>query len=349
MYMNDLIDFLTQNKTDQVQVIFLMLFSCGIALFHTIIFAGLFKLSFPNWLFFVLCPLFVFISYVIDDHYPLGVVLLLFVSVFAFAIIGMIYSGIKRSAEEKIESEKFNKKHNIPKTTFGQKILSLLILILAGGAFYYLAVSENLKLLFLIIPGFIIINNIFFPSSKSKFFKAQAVLPTSKIGSAAMGLVEVEGDLEEIEPIISPYFNKPCIGYSYKIEKESKPDDDGRTTYSTIFSEVKTGKFKIKDETGSVVVDGEGLEYFFNRIDNQAGGKTRYTETYLKHNDYMFLIGYAGSDNGSTIIQKGNSDTVFGIAEPRSISFRNKFKPLLDSFLITLFFISLILIYIILN
>lgn len=347
--MNDLFDFLTQNKADEAQVVFLMLFSCGIALFHTIIFSGLFNLKFPGWLFFVLCPLFVGVSYLIDDHYPLAVVLLLFVSVFVFAIIGMIYSGIKSSKEETIEREKFNRKHNIPKTTFGQKILGLLILISLGGTFYYLAVSENLKLLFLIIPGFIIIKNIFFPSSKSRFFKTQAVLPTSKIGATAMGLVEVEGDLEEIEPIISPYFNKPCIGYSYKIEKESKPDDDGRTTYSTIFSEVKTGKFKIKDETGSVVVDGEGLEYFFDRIDNQAGGKTRYTETYLKHNDYMFLIGYAGSDNGSTIIQKGNSDTIFGIAEPRSISFRNKFKPLLDSFFITLFFISLLLIYIILN
>lgn len=177
----------------------------------------------------------------------------------------------------------------------------------------------------------------------------QSILPTSKIDAIAMGLVEIEGDLEEIEPIISPYFKKPCIGYSYKIEKESPRDDDGRTTYSTIFSEVKTGKFKIKDETGSVTVDGEGLEYYFDRIDNQSGGKTRYTETYLKSDDYMLLIGYAASDNGNVLIKKDSADTIFGIAVPRSISFRNKYKPLLDSFLTVLFFISLIIIYIILN
>ncbi|MBE8725063.1 hypothetical protein [Flavobacterium hungaricum] len=347
--MNDFFDFLVQNKAEAPEVIFLMLFSCGIALFHTVIFAGLFDLKFPGWLFFVFDPLFVGVSYLADDHYPLAVVLLLFISVFIFAFIGMIYTGIRGRKEDRLEREKFNRQHNIPKTTFGQKVLGLLILVSIGGTFYYLAISENLKLLFLIIPGFLIIKNIFFPSTKSKFFRMQAVLPTSKIGSAAMGLVEVEGDLEQIEPIISPYFKKPCIGYSYKIEKESPPDDDGKTSYSTIFSEVKTGKFKIKDETGSVVVHGEGLEYFFDRIDNQFGGKTRYTETYLHDNDYMFLIGYAGSDKGNVMIQKGNEDSIFGIAEPRSISFRNKFKPLLDSFLITIFFISLILIYIILN
>ncbi|SFC61156.1 hypothetical protein [Flavobacterium phragmitis] len=347
--MNDFFEFLTQNRVDAAEVIFLMLFSLGIALFQTLIFSGLFNLKFPNWLFFVLSPAIVGISFLIDATFPLAAVLFLFISLFFFAIIGMIYAGIQSSKEEKIEREKFNKKHNIPKTTFGQKVLGVLIIAGLFGTFILLAETENLKLLFLIIPGFIILKNIFFPSNKSKFMRLQSILPTSKMDSIAMGMVEVEGDLEEIEPIISPYFNKPCIGYYYKIEKESKPDDDGRTTYSTIFSEVKTGKFKIKDETGSVTVDGEGMEYFFDRVDNQQGGKTRYSETYLRHNDYMFLIGYAASDNGKTIIKKGDSDNVFGIAIPRSISFRNKYKPLLDSFLITLFFISLLIIYIILN
>ena len=206
-----------------------------------------------------------------------------------------------------------------------------------------------MKLLFLIIPGLILLKSIFFPSNKSKFLRLQSILPTSKTNAIAMGQVEIEGDLEEIEPIISPYFNKPCIGYFYKIEKESPRDKDGRTTYSTIFSETKTGKFKIKDETGAVTVNGEGLEYYFDRVDKQFGGKTSYSETYLRTNDYMLLIGYAASDNGDVIIQKGNSDSIFGVAIPRSISFRNKYKPLLDSFLAALFFISLILIYIILN
>lgn len=347
--MNEFFTFLTQNKADGGLVIFLMLFSLGIALFQTVIFSGLFNLKFPNWLFFVLCPLLVGLSFLVDNTYPFAVILFLFVSVFLFGIIGMIYSGIRSSKEEKAEREKFNRIHNIQKTPLKDKLLGFFVLVCMLAAFYWLAETENLKLLFLIIPGFILVSSIFFPSGKSKFFRMQSILPTSKVDAIAMGLVEIEGELEEIEPIISPYFNKPCIGYSYKIEKESPRDEDGRTTYSTIFSEVKTGKFKIKDETGSVTVDGEGLSYYFDRIDNQSGGKTRYTETYLKSNDYMLLIGYAESDNGNVIITKGISDNVFGVAVPRNISFRNKYKPLLDSFLATLFFISLILIYIILN
>lgn len=347
--MNDFLNFLTQNEIDGGGVIFLMLFSLGIALFQTVIFSGLFNLKFPNWLFFVLSPSLVGISFLINKSYPFAVIIMLFSSLFLFAIIGMIFSGIRSSKEDKIEREKFNRKHNIQPTPLRKKILGILVLICIIGAFIYLAENGNLKLLFLIIPGFIIVNNIFFPTQKSKFMTLQSILPTSKIDAVAMGQVEIVGDLEEIEPIISPYFNKPCIGYYYKIEKESPPDDDGRTTYSTIFTECKTGKFKIKDETGSLMVDGEGLEYYFDRVDNQQGGKTRHSETYLKTNDYMLLIGNAGSDNGNTIIQKGNSDSVFGIALPRSISFRNKYKPLLDSFLVTLFFISIVLIYIILN
>ncbi|GAA6766359.1 hypothetical protein [Flavobacterium sp. 22076] len=347
--MNEFLDFLTQNEIDGAGVIFLMIFSLGIAFFQTVIFSGLFNLKFPDWLFFIVSPLLVGISFLIHKSYPFAVILFLFASVFLFAIIGMIYSGIRSSKQEKEEREKFNIKHNIQKTPLDKKLLGFLVGACIIGAFFYLAQSGNLKLLFLIIPGFIIISNIFFPSKKSKFMRLQSILPTSKIASAAMGQVEVVGDLEEIEPIISPYFSKPCIGYYYKIEKESKPDDDGRTTYSTIFTECKTGKFKIKDETGSVIVDGEGLEYYFDRIDNQQGGKTRHTETYLKTNDYMLLIGYASSDNGDVFIKKGDSDSVFGIALPRSISFRNKYKPLLDSLLTTLFFITLILIYIILN
>ena len=347
--MYEFLEFLDQSRADVGRGSFLMLFSMGIALFLTIIFGGLFNLKFPNWLFFVVCPLLISVGFVIDDRFPILVLLLLFVSVFFFGITGMIFSGIRSSKEEKLEREKFNRKHNIPKTTFIQKIMGLFVFAGIFGTFILLVKTENLKLLFLLIPGFILIKNIFFPSNKSKFMRLQSILPTSKVNSIAMGQVEIEGDLEQIEPIVSPYFSKPCIGYFYKIEKESPRDDDGRTTYSTVFTECKTGKFKIKDETGSVIVDGEGLEFYFDRVDKQAGGKMRYSETYLQPNDYMLLIGNATSDNGNTIIQKGSSDNVFGIAIPRSISFRNKYKPLLDSFLATLFFISLLLLYIILN
>jgi hypothetical protein len=347
--MNEFLAFFDHNSVDGIQVIFLMLFSLGIALFHTFIFSGLYNLKFPTWLFFILCPSLIGLAFLVHPKYSLMIFLFLFVSVFLFAIIGMFYAGIQKSKTEKVAREKFNRLHNVQKTPLSKKLLGVLILGGIIGAYFFLAERNQLKLLFLIIPGLILINSIFFPSSKSKFLKLQAVLPTSKMNAIAMGMVEVEGDLEEIEPIISPYFNKPCIGYYYTIEEEGPADDDGRTSYSTVFTELKTGVFKIKDETGTVTVNGEGLEFYFDRIDNQHGGKTRHSETYLKNNDYMFLIGYAGSENGNVIIKKENPKGVFGVALPKSISFRNKYRPLLISFLTTLFFITLMLIYIILN
>lgn len=347
--MDEFLAFLDQNKLDGGVVIFLMLFSLGIALFQTVIFSGLYNLKFPTWLFFVLCPSLIGLSFLIDSKYTLVVFFFLFASVFIFGIIGMFYSGIQNSKLEKIQREKFNRLHNIQKTPLSKKLLGLLIAAGVVGAFFWLAKMERLELLIVIIPSIIFIKIIFFPSNKSKFLKLQGVLPTSKMSAIAMGMVEVEGDLEEIEPIISPYFSKPCIGYYYTIEEEGQADDDGKRSYHTVFTELKTGTFKIKDETGAVTVDGEGMEFYFDRIDKQEGGKRRHSETYLKHNDYMLLIGNAESDEGNVIIKKGNSNGIFGVAIPQSISFRNKYRPLLVSFLTTLFFITLILIYIILN
>jgi hypothetical protein len=347
--MDEFLAFFERNSIDGIQVIFMMLFSLGIALFLTVIFSALFNLKFPTWLFFVLCPSLIGLAFLVHPKYSMIIFLFLSVSIFLFGIIGMFYAGIQKSKTEKVAREKFNRLHNIQKTPLSKKLLGVFIIGGIIGAYFFLAERNQLKLLFLIIPGLILINSVFFPSNKSKFLKLQAVLPTSKINAIAMGMVEVEGDLEEIESIISPYFNKPCIGYYYTIEEEGPADDDGKRSYKTIFTELKTGVFKIKDETGAVTVNGEGLEFYFDRIDNQHGGKTRHSETYLKNNDYMFLIGYADSDNGNIIIKKENPKGIFGVALPKSISLRNKYRPLLISFLTTLFFITLTLIYIILN
>lgn len=347
--MNDIVNFFNEFEANGGQVLLWMVFSLGIALFQTLLYSSLFELKFLNWLFFVLNPFLIGISYLVNPKLAFPVFLFLVLSTFLFAIIGAIFSIIKESRAAKKNRDNFNRIHNIPKTPLMVK-LGLIVLVIGGfTAFQWAGENGHLPLLFIIIPVLIIIKRIFFPSNKRKFLKLQEVLPTSKMNGIAMGIVEVQGDLEEIEPLISPYFKKPCIGYFYRIEEESRPDKEGRTTYSTIHSEMKVGVFKMKDETGTVTVNGEGLEFHFDRVDKQRGGKTRYSETYLLTNDNMLLIGYADSDNGETIIRKGDDNTVFGVAIPDKISFRNQYMPLLNSFLMTLFFITLILIYIILN
>ncbi len=228
------------------------------------------------------------------------------------------------------------------------KILGIVLGILFISSFYYIMEYGLWKLLFLIIPVSVVIKRIFFSSDKSKFLKMQGILPTSKAGSVAMGMVEIVGDLEEIEPLISPYFSKKCIGYFYKIEEESKSDDDGRTSYHTIHFEQKIGIFNILDETGFVNVDGTDLEFSSQQVDKSVGGKTRHSEGYLLHNDYKMLIGYASSEEGKTVIKKENKN-VFIIANPSDIEQYNKNLPLLNAFLTTLFIATLLILFILLN
>ena len=228
------------------------------------------------------------------------------------------------------------------------KLLGIGGIILFFSSFYYIMEYGLWKLLLIIIPVVIIIKRIFFPSAKSKFLKMQAILPSSKANSVAMGMVEIVGDLEQIEPLVSPYFSKTCIGYFYRIEKESKPDKDGHTTYHTIHFEQKIGDFNLLDETGFVKVIGAELEFYDKTADRYEGGKTRHSEGYLLQDDYMMLMGYASSDEGKTIIQKEGKN-VFIIADPSNIENYNKGIPLLNSFLITLFITTLLLLFILLN
>ena len=347
---NEFFDFFNKVQIDAVLLVFLMLFSCGIAIFHTVIISGILNINLrPRWIFFIANPIIVGLAFLYKPGFAFLTIVFFFASIFVLMIAGMVYSGIKNAKETNNENDKLDEKYKRPKTTTLNKFLGAIGALAFLASFFWLFISGKWALLFVIIPVFLILKLIFFPSTYTTFFKLQAVLPTSKANAVAMGVVEVVGDLVALDLLISPHFKEPCIGYLFKIEEEST-NDDGKSSYSTIFTECKTNTFKIKDETGSVKVDGEGLEYFIDHIDKQKQiGKKRYSETYLKNDDYIFLIGNATSDNGETLIKKDSVQKVFGVAIPKEVALRNKFQPLLISFLTTLFFITLTIIYIILN
>ena len=76
-------------------------------------------------------------------------------------------------------------------------------------------------------------------------------LPTSKIRSIAMGLVEIVGKVVAVDGkmLKSPFSNTDCVFYSYEIDKKSQDS----------WSEVEYGSngqvFKLQDDTASVLVD----------------------------------------------------------------------------------------------
>ena len=83
-------------------------------------------------------------------------------------------------------------------------------------------------------------------------------VPTSKIRSIAMGLVEVYGDAipENNGLFITPFSNRQCLYYNYKIQE--RRGSGKRAHWVTIRQETKINNFYIQDETGKVLLNPAG-------------------------------------------------------------------------------------------
>ena len=80
-------------------------------------------------------------------------------------------------------------------------------------------------------------------------------IPTSKMRSLAMGLVEVKGNVEPIEDFTDPIFNKPCVYYNIVIMERRKKGK--RTVLVPVHKNEKSQSFYLSDDTGSVFIPGE--------------------------------------------------------------------------------------------
>ncbi|MET3537098.1 hypothetical protein [Chryseobacterium limigenitum] len=208
--------------------------------------------------------------------------------------------------------------------------------------FYAGKVLTFLPLVILSIIAVILI----WPNSRKKFLRIQASLPTSKINSVAMGLVEIQGKLIMKEPLISPVAKEQCIGYYYTIEDITK-DKDGKDSYTTIHRETKCNVFEMQDDSGTIEIQAEGIELILLKETNvDFGGQKRYTETLLKNGQEMLLVGSADSRNGHSYIRKDAGNKILGITSVAGISVWNKYQPLLRSFLFTCIVISVLIILI---
>ncbi len=184
------------------------------------------------------------------------------------------------------------------------------------------------------------------PNSRKRFLRIQASLPTSKIKSVAMGLVEIQGKLIMKEPLISPVAREECIGYYYTIEDVTK-DKEGKNSYSTIHKETQCNVFQMQDDTGIIEIHPEGIELIFIKETNVSyNGQKRYKETLLKSGQEMLLVGAADSRNGEAFIRKDTGHQLLGITTASGISVWNKYQPLLRSFVLTCIIILILMILI---
>jgi len=85
-------------------------------------------------------------------------------------------------------------------------------------------------------------------------------IPTSKIRSIAMGLVEINGKAHPAKKEImkSPLTGKECVYYRYMVEKYVQSGKHGH--WSTVKTGNSTEPFFVQDETGKVMVDPQHAE-----------------------------------------------------------------------------------------
>jgi hypothetical protein len=180
-----------------------------------------------------------------------------------------------------------------------------------------------------------------------KFKKLIENIPSSKIRSIAMGLVEVYGNVMPVKgkTIKAPYSQRDCVYYRYIVDKSSEKYGEKRKT-------IKEGEertpFFIADDTGKVLVNPEGaiLDYpdyslyykyeTFKETRGFLGRKSviRCREYVIEANDRLYIMGTAAknpsvkettakSNTANVIIQKGENDKVFYIYESPESEFLN--------------------------
>ena len=178
-------------------------------------------------------------------------------------------------------------------------------------------------------------------------------IPTSKIRSIAMGLVEISGQVIPIKERIfkSPFTDKECVYYQFTIEEYRSSGKNSH--WVTIKNGEQRNLFYLKDDTGSVLIDPTGATIEARRdFEYQSGlgkdppeqvirfltannlahegffglNKTmRYRETIIVPDDTLYIMGTAGENPfnkeatanhvDSIMIQKGKYEKQYYISD----------------------------------
>jgi len=113
-------------------------------------------------------------------------------------------------------------------------------------------------------------------------------LPTSRVGSAAQGYVELFGRTEMLpgEPIRSRLSRTPCCWYSYVVEEKNSDNK-----WETIDRGTSVEQFLLVDNTGQCVISPEGAEVLTHVHKYQNEPDRRSTEWLLLPRSVIYAIG----------------------------------------------------------
>ena len=120
--------------------------------------------------------------------------------------------------------------------------------------------------------------------------------PTSRIGSAAQGYVELIGrGRSGAIPSISKLRCLPCLWYRWKVEERNSKNE-----WRTLDKGESSDYFVLRDDSGECVVDPEQAEIITKHCDEWIDSGYRYTEWKLIQDDYLYVLGEFKTVGGSS-------------------------------------------------
>lgn len=134
-------------------------------------------------------------------------------------------------------------------------------------------------------------------------------IPTSKIKSLAMGLVEIQGKASAFtpQPLKSPYAKMDCVFYHYEVQRFTRYSD-GKGNWRTITEGSSGIPFYVDDGSGKVLVDSLkaqiklGTRYISSNPDKRQAiptllrnGDMKYLETFIIPEEPIYALGTANA------------------------------------------------------
>ncbi|PKM99226.1 MAG: hypothetical protein CVU78_07385 [Elusimicrobia bacterium HGW-Elusimicrobia-2] len=125
-------------------------------------------------------------------------------------------------------------------------------------------------------------------------------IPTSKIRSMPMGIVELKGVSAAKYPLETKLNGINCVFYKYKVEKLTVTGygKNRRRAWKVIAEGQSITPFYIKDSTGTVLIEPFNcdsiLERKYYHSEGYGDGAKRYSEWYVSPGEQLYAIGYAG-------------------------------------------------------
>ncbi len=120
-----------------------------------------------------------------------------------------------------------------------------------------------------------------------KRYRTVADTPTSRIGSAPQGYIEIVGRGKQPPGVslVSPLTGLPCLWYRFRVERKN----DNHWEY--VSSGISTDTFGVDDGSGRILIDPDGAEIItpHKQVSNSGGYRT--TEWTLIEGETIYVIG----------------------------------------------------------